>query len=201
MATCAGIETSGTAWSSKGCIGRLAPPCIDLAASNEVSGPAVCFQIGTPTADAGDCHFIGTPTKESMKLKNQDEDECFECDDSDNESRLSDDDSDCESEADTEASPVRSASSMATGKQLSWNDVADRNKIKRPSNPTVPQEPNWKLEAACHLAGQKGYAARFDIDDSSDDESDDELLGCRRDNLDDDFEVGSIASIDSDIEL
>merc|ERR1719321_1580791 len=63
-----------------------------------------------------------------------------------------------------------------------------------------PQEPNWKLEAACHLAGHKGYAARIDLDDSSDDDSEDELLGCRRDNLDDDFEVGSIASIDSDIE-
>jgi hypothetical protein len=182
----------------------LAPPCIDVVASNEVSGPAVCFQIGTPTADDGNCHFIGTPTKESTKLKNQDEDECFECGGSDDDcSRASDDDSDCESEADTEASPIRAANSIATGKKLSWDDVVDRSKIIRPSNPTVaePQEPNWKLEAACHLAGHKGYAARVDIDDSSDDDSDDELLGCRHDNLDDDFEVGSIPSMDSDIEL
>jgi hypothetical protein len=187
----------------------LAPPCIDLTASNEASGlapgPAVCFQIGTPTADDADCHFIGTPTKGSIKLKNQDEDECFECGDSDDDSasRASDDDSDCESEADTEASPIRAVSSVATTKKLSWDDVADRNKnIRSLQAPAAEaQEPNWKLEAACHLAGRKGFAAGVDLDDSSDDDSDNELLGCRRDNLDDDFEVGSIGSIDSDIEL
>merc|ERR1711904_146845 len=89
-------------------------------------------------------------------------------------------------------------------KKLSWEDVADRNRTVRSVSPPLfePREPNWKLEAACHLAGRKGYGAGLDADDSSDEDSDDGLLGCdRRDNLDDDFEIGSIGSIDSDIEL
>jgi len=209
MATCiANIETSGSAWSSTGCSGkaRMTPPCIDLMASDQVSGPAVCFQIGTPTSADGDCHFIGTPTREGFKLKDEDVDECFECDDSDSDcSRVSDDDSECESEADTEASPICAPPSVATGKKLSWDDVADRNTRVRSISPpmveVVSQEPNWKLEAACHLAGRKGFGGEADSDSDFDDSDDDsDYMGGRRDNFDDDFEIGSAGS-DSDREL
>jgi len=203
MATCIGIETSG---SGSGCSGRMAPPFIDVAASNQSSGPTVCFQIGTPTGEDANCHFIGTPTGEGVKLKNEDVDECFDCDDSDGDcSEASNNDSDCESEADTEASPIMTANSFAPCKKLTWGDVADRNEsVRSRSSPAADlQEPNWKLEAACHLAGRNGFAAGLDdADDSSDEDSDDGLLGCgRRNNLDDDFEIGSMGSIDSDIEL
>merc|ERR1719420_2214192 len=91
-----------------GCGGtaRMRPPSIDVMASKDVSGPAICFQIGTPTGDESNCHFIGTPTREGFKLKDDEADECFDCDDSDEEySRISDN-RDCESEAETEASPI-----------------------------------------------------------------------------------------------
>lgn len=206
MATCMAVEMSGPACSSAECSGeaRRPPPCIDLMATSDVSGPAVFFQIGTPTADEGVCHFIGTPTKQGVKLKDEDVDECFECDDSDDDcSRASDDDSDYESESEPEA--PRQENSITPGKQLSWDDVADRNSRVRTMSLTVAeqQEPNWKLEAACHLAGRKGYAAGLDadrFDDSSDDDSDDGYMGCRCDNLDDDFEIGSVGS-GSDDEL
>jgi len=181
----------------------MAPPCIDSMASDQASEPAVCFQIGTPTADDSECHFIGTPTREGFKLKDEDVDECFECDDSDSDcSRASNDDSDCESEADTEASPPPS---IAPGKKLNWDDLTDRNtRVIIPPVVALPsEEPNWKLEAACHLAGRKGFGAEADSDsdfDDSDDDDDDDYMGSRRNNFDDDFEVGSAGS-DSDQEL
>jgi hypothetical protein len=182
---------------------RMGPPHIDILASNQASGPATCFQISTPTADEGDCHFIGTPTAESFKIKDDDVDECFECDSGDDRSRVSDD-GDSESEAETEASSSSAPNAVAMSKKLSWGDVAERGtRVCSTSPPVVePQEPNWKLEAACHLVGRKRLEAGLDSDDDdSDDVSDDELLGhSRRDNLDDDFEVGSLGS-DSEGEL
>lgn len=174
-------------------------------AASHVSEPAICFQIGTPTEDESICHFIGTPTRQGIKLKDEDVDECFECDDSDDDrSRASDDDSDCQSEVDTEASPISSRHTVTSGKKLTWDEVTDRSARICSISPPVaePQEPNWRLEAACHLAGNKGYAAGLDadrFDDSSDDGSDDDYMGSRRDNLDDDFEIGSLGS-DSDDE-
>lgn len=44
---------------------------------------AICFEIGTPTANDANCHFIGTPTTEGFNLMDDDVDECFECDDCD----------------------------------------------------------------------------------------------------------------------
>jgi len=181
----------------------MGPPSIDIMASDQVSGPAMCFQIGTPTAEE---FCIGTPTKKGFKIKDDEVDECFDCDDSDDDncSRASDD-SDCESDAETEASPVNSPNVVAAGQKLSWNEVAERSsRVKYVCPPAVeqkePQEPNWKLEAAMHMAGQRGFGAGIETRIDSDSDSDDELLGCRRDNLDDDFEIGSIGEF-SDIEL
>lgn len=47
------------------------------------SSSAICFQIGTPTADDANCYFIGTPAAKSFKVNDDAADECFEGDKSD----------------------------------------------------------------------------------------------------------------------
>eukprot|EP00746_Dinoflagellata_sp_MGD_P001766 gnl/MRDRNA2_/MRDRNA2_103357_c0_seq1.p1 gnl/MRDRNA2_/MRDRNA2_103357_c0~~gnl/MRDRNA2_/MRDRNA2_103357_c0_seq1.p1 ORF type:complete len:220 (+),score=55.64 gnl/MRDRNA2_/MRDRNA2_103357_c0_seq1:77-736(+) len=219
MAMCVAIDTT----SIMGCSGnaRMRPPSIDVMASNNISGPAICFQIGTPTGDTSDCHFIGTPTRESFKLKDNEADECFDCDDSDDDCSRVSEKSDCESEAETEASPSNIPEGMPSKFQLV--EVTKKTTRARLVNPWVakPQEKNRKEETFCNLGGGSSNEDDGDSDNDSDDGSlklaqamvararkysnsaddiDDDLLGGDTCKCDDDCEAISIGSF-SDIEL
>merc|ERR1712224_567120 len=125
-----------------------------------MGGTATCFQIATPTEV--NCFDIGTPT---IKIQDEDVDECFECEDSDDDcSQISE--SDCESEAETEVSSRSVPTTIAQDKKLSWNEVAERSARVCSLSPSVvqSQEPNWKLEASCHNADNRGFDSGMDSD-------------------------------------
>lgn len=107
MAMCLAVETCGPAFSSIG--------------SKEVSGPAICFQIATPTEVTR--FDIATPT---VRVLDANVDECFECDDSDDDSSRIPDDSDCESEAETEASPKGLPMINAASEKIRWDKISKR---------------------------------------------------------------------------
>merc|ERR1719316_242596 len=165
MATCMTIEaTSCMGFSGSA---RSRPPSIDVIASNNVSGAAVCFQIGTPTGDESNCHFIGTPTREGLKLKDHEADECFDCDDSDDDCSQVSDKRDCESEAETEASPSHVPVTTVVGKKFNVDQVAVKTTRVHSITPSVaqPQNTNGKLQAACDLDGSHGYGNHDGSDD------------------------------------
>jgi len=120
-------------------------PAVSSETLLEVEGPqaasssAICFQIGTPTADDANCYFIGTPAAKSFKVNDDAADECFEGDKSDD-------------------APV-------APEEDSWICNGDDDAPVAPEAPKVPrnasQRPLWRTRSIPAAAGAESHCERL----------------------------------------